>query len=169
MGGRAAELARRMQSKSAAGREGIAASPLTPMPITASEAEMQSLAPVSATAVMEPLTPLHIEESEPLATSPSDSVSHLFGVRQTSQGVLFVQPSTGPRALAIAGEFNHWSPTATPLRLNAAVGVFEALVKLPPGSYQYRVVIDGQWLADSHNPCTQLNSYGEPNSVVTVR
>lgn len=92
----------------------------------------------------------------------------LLGVRHTSQGVLFVQPGTVGKSLAIAGDFNGWSPGATPMRLNQSVGVFEAVVPLPPGRHQYRVVIDGRWVTDNHNPDLEPNPFGEANSVVVV-
>lgn len=95
-------------------------------------------------------------------------VAHLLGVRQTSRGVLFVQPANTARSICIAGEFNQWSPSALPMRLNDELGVFEAIVELKPGRYQYRLVMDGDWVADPHNRNQQLNSYGEPNSVVIV-
>jgi chromosome partitioning protein len=98
---------------------------------------------------------------------PAD-VSHLYGCRQTSRGVLFVQPATNVQSISIAGDFNHWSCTATPLRYNPQLKVFEAIVELPPGTHQYRLVVDGQWTTDMYNQHTQLNSYGEPNSVVNV-
>jgi len=167
-GSRAAELARRMQAKPAAVRDELAGASIAPSSAP-SRAEVLSLSASSVATIVEPLVPLQIVEREPITSVSPDSIAHLFGVKTTSQGVLFVQPATGSKSLAIAGEFNHWSPTATPLRLNPEVGVFEALVTLPPGTHQYRVVIDGQWVADSYNPHTQLNSYGEPNSVVTVR
>jgi len=173
--GRAAELALRMQAKSNGIREAaFAATGRTPL---ASDAELQLLGAGAATAtggappVAAPALeiPLRIEESPSVSVARTESPAHLFGVRQTAQGILFVQPLNGTRALAIAGEFNHWSATAHPLRINADLGVFEMIVKLPPGKYQYRLVVDGRWIADSYNPQTQFNSYGEPNSVITVR
>jgi chromosome partitioning protein len=96
------------------------------------------------------------------------AVKHLYGVRRTSRGMLFVQPGECGRAISIAGDFNGWSAHATPLRRNGELDVLEAVVPLPPGRYQYRLVIDGRWLPDSHNELRQINDYGELNSVVEV-
>lgn len=96
-------------------------------------------------------------------------VDHLFGVRQISRGVLFVQPGDCGRHVCVAGDFNDWSATATPMRRNMDLGVHEAVVPLSPGRYQYRLVIDGRWLPDSHNELRQINHYGELNSMVEVR
>ena len=89
-------------------------------------------------------------------------------MRKTSRGVLFVQPANGARHMAIAGDFNRWSPSATPMQFNPELNVFESIIELTCGRYQYRVVIDGQWVPDSYNGESELNTYGEPNSVVTV-
>ncbi|MFN0010609.1 MAG: AAA family ATPase [Phycisphaerales bacterium] len=92
----------------------------------------------------------------------------LMGVRHTSQGVLFVQPLSAGKVLAIAGDFNRWSPEATPMRLNPALGVYEAVVPLPPGRFQYRIVADGLWITDVYNPDLEPNPFGEANSVIDV-
>lgn len=109
-----------------------------------------------------------LPEEEGAVGSPD--LSHVYGVRQTANGVLFVQPaSLARKSLAVVGDFNYWCETANPLRFNEQAGVFEALIKLRPGLHEYCLVADGQWIADPHNPNQQLNSYGEPNSVIAVR
>ena len=56
------------------------------------------------------------------------------------------------------------------MRPNQRLGVFEAFVKIPPGRYQYRLVVDGRWQPDWYNEePQQLNEFDEPNSVVTVK
>jgi len=39
---------------------------------------------------------------------------------------------------------------------------------VPPGKYQYRLVVDGQWQEDPYNEKAILNPYGEYNSVLEV-
>lgn len=106
-----------------------------------------------------------------LAPTPMPSierVAHLYGARQTSQGVLFVQPATSGSSVCLAGDFNAWSPEATPLKLNRDLGVFEACIALPAGRHAYRLVIDALWTADPYNPNSQPNPFGEPNSYIDV-
>jgi chromosome partitioning protein len=100
--------------------------------------------------------------------APSKDVEHLYGVRQTSQGVLFVQPASQCRSVSVAGDFNHWSSTANPLRYNQQLEVYQAIIPIPPGHHQYRLIVDGRWQADQYNPNRVLNAYGEPNSVLDV-
>ena len=47
-------------------------------------------------------------------------------------------------------------------------GNWQVVVEVPPGKYQYCLVIDGQWQADRYNDKQHVNDYGEPNSVIEV-
>jgi len=72
------------------------------------------------------------------------------------------------RSVAVAGEFNRFSTTATPMADNAGDGVFRATVELAPGNYGYKFVVDGtQWQLD---PGTIARKYvdGQENSRITV-
>ncbi|MBL8759680.1 MAG: AAA family ATPase [Phycisphaerae bacterium] len=107
-----------------------------------------------------------LEVRPPAATPPV--VARLFGARSTRQGVLFVQPMSLGGDVCVAGNFNNWSPDAHRLRANPQLGVLELCVPMPPGRHSYRLVIDGRWCADSFNPGTEVNPFGEHNSVVHV-
>jgi chromosome partitioning protein len=110
--------------------------------------------------------------SWPVEPKPERAAKPAFrslGVYQDEEGVWFVQPASAGRAISVAGEFNGWSPEASPMRLNRELGVFEACLPLRPGAVQYRLVIDGAWVADPFNPLVATNPYGEANSVVVVR
>ena len=60
-------------------------------------------------------------------------------------------------------------PTARKLAYKARSGVYTATVKLAPGSYQYKFVIDGTWCADPENVNAVPNDHGTFNSVITVK
>lgn len=51
----------------------------------------------------------------------------------------------------IAGEFNGWSPTATPMN-HEGNGVYRAPLRLQPGLYGYKLVVDGNWQLDPGQP-----------------
>lgn len=67
---------------------------------------------------------------------------------------------------AIAGTFNDWQPQ--PLKAAPAPGIFSLTLLLPPGDYEYRFVIDGQWRCDAACPECVPNPFGEANSVLHV-
>ena len=70
--------------------------------------------------------------------------------------------------MCVAGSFNGWSPDSHPMRRNDDACVFERVIELPPGRHQYRLVIDGRWVADPYNPDQLVNTYGEPISLIEV-
>lgn len=91
-------------------------------------------------------------------------VRHLFGVRRSSTGVLFVQPGSIGNRIEIAGDFNGWDPSGTKMSLNKALGVYELHLKMLPGDYSYKLVVDGQWVLDSYNPDLVDNGMGGRNN-----
>jgi hypothetical protein len=44
----------------------------------------------------------------------------------------------------------------------------QKVLKVPPGAYQYRVIIDGEWQEDPVNPVRVPNDMGGTNSVLRV-
>ncbi len=102
------------------------------------------------------------------APATTDEVAPVFGVTVTGKGVRFAHPGDGASRVFVAGDFNGWSATRTPLRFDERLGAHETVVELAPGRYRYRLVIDGRWTADPHNQHKLVNDYGEFNSVVVV-
>ena len=74
----------------------------------------------------------------------------------------------GAREVKIAGDFNKWDATATPLADAKGTGDFSAVVALASGAYEYKFVINGTWCVDPD--CTEWvqNSLGTLNSVCKV-
>jgi 1,4-alpha-glucan branching enzyme len=69
--------------------------------------------------------------------------------------------------VCVAGTFNDWHPTASEM-VRMADGRWLKELILPPGRYEYRLVVDGVWMADPACPNSTPNSYGGENSVLTV-
>ena len=73
---------------------------------------------------------------------------------------------TAPGAMSVllAGDFTHWQEQAIPMRQQAG-GVWKATVELPPGTYHYRFIVDGQWRDDPDCTLRVQNIYGGENSI----
>lgn len=69
--------------------------------------------------------------------------------------------------LQIAGEFNNWIPDQN-VETQHDHGILKKILRIPPGQYQYRLIVDGKWQKDPNNPSQVLNSYGEVNSLLKV-
>jgi 1,4-alpha-glucan branching enzyme len=70
-------------------------------------------------------------------------------------------------AVSIAGTFNDWHPTATPM-IALGAGRWAKELALPPGRYEYRLVVDGEWITDPASPEQAPNPHGSCNSVLVV-
>jgi 1,4-alpha-glucan branching enzyme len=69
--------------------------------------------------------------------------------------------------VAVAGTFNNWDPGRTPMTKNDA-GAWNATLSLPPGRYEYRFVVDGDWISDPEAEDSVENPFGQTNSVLVV-
>jgi glycosidase len=65
----------------------------------------------------------------------------------------------------VAGSFNGWNNSADEL-VKDSDGVFRLSKAVPPGSHTYKLVVDGNWMADPENPEQDSSGYG--NSVLRV-
>jgi len=64
----------------------------------------------------------------------------------------------------LAGSFNNWNTSATLMRFTGRGWITD--VKLPPGKYTYKYIVDGRWTTDPSNNLTERGGTGAPNSVV---
>ena len=99
----------------------------------------------------------------------SAKIDSIYGVRQTSEGVVFRNHLPGAQRVQLAGDFNDWMPHTTPMASQKDGADFVTMLKLPPGRYRYRLVVDGRWSHDLANPRVETNEFGELNSIVDVR
>lgn len=125
-------------------------------------------------AEVESASPLQREASPVAETSTNheriaEKLERIYGVYQTSDGVVFRTQHASAREVQLAGDFNNWMPHVTPLSREGETGVFETKLSLAPGKYRYRLVVDGRWEYDRENPMIETNEYGETNSIVEVR
>jgi 1,4-alpha-glucan branching enzyme len=74
-------------------------------------------------------------------------------------------PAGSVKKVELAGSFNDWHPSALKKQKD---GSFAATVAIPAGRYEYKFVVDGQWIVDSDNNAWALNPYGTLNSLLVV-
>lgn len=48
------------------------------------------------------------------------------------------------------------------------LGIFECRIDAPSGRHEYRLVIDGVWQCDPHNPALVPNGLGGHNNLAVV-
>lgn len=67
----------------------------------------------------------------------------------------------------IAGSFNGWKPYVSPM-IALGRGKWAKELLLPPGRYEYLLVVDGQWMFDPNAQDYFPNPFGGVNSVLIV-
>ena len=77
----------------------------------------------------------------------------------------FTHPTA--ETVSVAGCFNNWQPEAKALH-PSGVGRWLKETVLPPGTYEYCLVVDGQWMPDPSARETVPNPFGGRNSVLRV-
>lgn len=66
--------------------------------------------------------------------------------------------------VALAGDFNGWNATSTPMHLDRQSGLWRVSVTLPPGRHLYSYVVNGRrWVIDSLAPSVDLGELGPAN------
>ncbi len=69
--------------------------------------------------------------------------------------------------VCVAGTFNQWQPTTKSMH-PLGNGQWLKETVLAPGTYEYRLVVDGQWIADPLAKETVPNPFGGRNSILKV-
>ena len=81
--------------------------------------------------------------------------------------VTFSINSTGAKEVILMGDFNNWNPKKHLMKQDGN-GVWNKAVILPPGSYEYKFLVDGQWKEDPKNDQTRLNCFGSYNNILNL-
>jgi len=116
--------------------------------------------------------PLMVEDKTPQKPTFADTnakLSDYYGVNQIDDAIVFVTLYPRANNVQIAGDFNNWQPASNPMQRVGDSGIWQTELKLPQGKYRYRLVVDGQWQQDPYNERTEVNPFGEYNSVIEVK
>jgi hypothetical protein len=131
--------------------------------------------PTPAAETPKPLTPLaaaraNITAAETPRTPQMAAVGEKAPARTATQNVNVTLALREPAAkqVSLCGEFNGWASDAAPMKQRQG-GLWETTVALAPGRYQYKFVVDGNWIPDPQARENVWNPHGTLNSVVEVR
>ena len=111
-----------------------------------------------------------IKEIAPAAVKKDldTKIADFYGTRQIDEAVMFVTLYPRAKSVQIAGDFNNWQPEQTQLSKVNGNGAWQIKLPMAKGKYRYRLVVDGVWQQDPYNEQTELNPFGEMNSVLEV-
>ena len=78
----------------------------------------------------------------------------------------YYAPEAG--CVRIVGDFNNWMPNKSSLMERHGNGTWLKSIKLDPGAYQYKFIVDDSWVEDCNNPNVVESPFGGKNSVIEV-
>jgi len=81
--------------------------------------------------------------------------------------VTFSIDLSGAQEVILMGDFNNWNPKKHLMKKDGN-GVWNKAVILPPGSYEYKFLVDGHWKEDPQNDQTCLNCFGTYNNIFNM-
>ena len=80
--------------------------------------------------------------------------------------VFFLNEHFNANEVILAGSFNGWNEHA--IKMNKVAAGWELHAELPPGRYEYKFIVDGEWKHDPVNKDKVLNEHHTFNSVLMV-
>lgn len=115
---------------------------------------------------------LLIDESWKVMPGYVDQQSVIFGMNefkkdqnfkyQNGKAVFFLDGYLKNKSVYIAGSFNDWDPYAKAMTKVDSGWIAE--IKLTPGKYLYKYIVDGRWMTDPNNPHSDGDGQGNINS-----
>jgi len=82
--------------------------------------------------------------------------------------VLFSFDDQQAREIAVAGDFNQWNTSSHLMKPNGS-GHWQKIMTLPAGQYEYKFLVDGEWVTDPNNPHQRINRFGTFNNVLRIQ
>jgi len=89
------------------------------------------------------------------------------GSPEAGREVLFSLHAPGAGTVSVVADFNEWNIGHTPLKQVEGSSIWQKLVPLKKGRYEYKFFVDGVWMTDPANPKIARNEFGE-NSLIEV-
>jgi len=81
--------------------------------------------------------------------------------------VAFSIEAANVKSVTLMADFNNWNPVKHPMK-NDGNGTWTKTVMLSPGQYEYKFLIDGNWLEDPQSNSTCRNCFGTYNRVIKL-
>ena len=88
--------------------------------------------------------------------------------KKTKQKVTFSYRAPQAQSVLLAGDFTEWQQAPLGMK-KSKDGVWTKTATLPPGRYEYRLLVDGQWCDDPECQTRQPNQFGGENCVCVVQ
>lgn len=91
-----------------------------------------------------------------------------IGPQVLEKGVFFSYRIPDAEDVQLVGDFNNWKVGKDAQLDRDENGGWSRFLPLNKGRYEYRLVVNGKWITDPHNPQIVSNPFGGENSVIVV-
>ncbi len=85
----------------------------------------------------------------------------------TKKRITFKIEAPEANEVSLMGDFNDWDAKTHTMKRDKK-GIWNKIVMLTPGKYEYKFLVDGQWKNDPENEQTVPNRFGTHNNVLKV-
>jgi 1,4-alpha-glucan branching enzyme len=110
---------------------------------------------------------IHMSKAVKNVKNMKKSAVHLTAAAKRE--VAFVLSSHEAEEVYLCGDFNQWIPYRLPMIRHGDNRWWEKRLVLAPGRYEYKFVVDGEWIHDPRACNSVPNAHGSLNSVVEVK
>ena len=86
--------------------------------------------------------------------------------KATDEGVVFALEAPQAQRVQLVGDFNSWLLDGNEMTQSGML--WTSVLRLQPGRYRYRYVVDGRWCSDPLNTNVEPSPYGGDDSVCVV-
>ena len=87
---------------------------------------------------------------------------------QVSKRITFGVSANPNSAVCLAGSFNNWDPQRHQMKDTRGNGKYTITLMLPKGEYEYKFVINSNWVVDPECQNWVRNQFGTLNSVIKI-
>ncbi len=87
--------------------------------------------------------------------------------KATDRNVVFVLEAPDAGKVVLSGDFNGWSRDKDVMKKDST-GLWRTDLKLKPGRYEYKLIVDGSWQNDPLCCNCMPNPFGSQNCIVEV-
>jgi chromosome partitioning protein len=105
----------------------------------------------------------HTTGAQPKKSPVVDTAAETNNLKE----VIFRFENPESKQVQVAGEFNNWIPDKD-VETEILDGSLQKIVRVRPGGYEYRLIIDGVWQQDPSNPESTPNNMGGYNSLLNI-
>lgn len=107
------------------------------------------------------------DSSKPVRDSDENKLLAHLRKPNSAEWVVFKHHAPPEAEVYLAGTFNNWDSTAIRMDVDDS-GIYTTTMLLPVGRYEYKFIVNGEWLNGPEDKGQIANDFGTANSVLVV-